>query len=353
MVAGATPWISALVATSFAARTKSPARAVVNPAYSASHSTRRRTRARSERSKVNSDAGRGKRLRTIALCLPAAAGVDAKNVAAPIGAYRGLGGHDSGAAKGNVMRRLSQLVALAAACAVALCAAPLQASAGTKAVGIDVSRFQGAIDWTAVAGTGVRFAFVQASRGSGADCAVKPDQCGADPYFVTNRASAPAAGIRVGAYHRGFASGGTPALARADALVEADLFIAQVGSLQVGELIPVLDVETPFIGMTSASLRTWIRAWVKRVRNRLGRKPMIYTNASSWSATGNTKEFAKAKYPLWVAEWGVSRPTVPASNWASHGYSVWQYTSSGSVPGINGKVDMDRLGKGLAKITVR
>jgi lysozyme len=233
------------------------------------------------------------------------------------------------------------------------CTLPPQAGAGTKAKGIDVSRFQAVIDWNAVAGSGIRFAFVQASRGSGLDCAVRPDQCGADPYFATNRLSAKAAGIRVGAYHRAFAAGRTIAAARADALVEADLFIAQVASLQAGELIPVIDVETPFRGMTAATLRTWIRVWVKRVRKRLGRKPMIYTNASSWSATGNTTEFAKAKYRLWVAEWGVSRPTVPANNWARRGYSVWQHTNSGRVPGITGRVDMNRLGKGLGKITVR
>lgn len=250
-----------------------------------------------------------------------------------------------------------RITATGAIAAAALCLglagfAPAGASAGTRAVGIDVSRFQGAIVWPSVAGAGVRFAFVQASRGSGTDCTVKPAQCGADPYFATNRLAAETAGIRVGAYHRAFATGGTVAEARADAIAEADVFLASVGSLQSGELVPVLDVETPFTGMTSTTLRTWIRVWVKRVNRRLGRKPMIYTNATSWGATGNTKEFAKAKYPLWVAEWGVSRPTVPAFNWARHGYSVWQYTSSGSVPGISGDVDMDRLGKGLAKITV-
>jgi GH25 family lysozyme M1 (1,4-beta-N-acetylmuramidase) len=149
-----------------------------------------------------------------------------------------------------------------------------------------------------------------------------------------------------------FASGATPAEARADALVEADLFLAAVGTLQIGELTPVIDVETPFTGMTASSLRTWVRVWVKRVNRRLGRKPMIYTSATSWAATGNTTEFARAKYPLWVAHYGVSRPSLPAGNWAGRGYSVWQYTSSGSVPGISGRVDMDRLGTGLAKITV-
>jgi len=250
------------------------------------------------------------------------------------------------------LNRRTKALGVAALCigAIALPAAP--ASAGTKAMGIDVSRFQGAIAWPTVATAQIKFAFVQASRGSGSDCAVKPNQCGADPFFAANRVGAESNGIRVGAYHRAFASGGTAAAARADAIAEADVFLTAVGSLQTGELVPVLDVETPFSGMTARTLRTWIRVWVKKVNRRLGRKPMIYTNASSWAATGNTLEFAKAKYPLWVAEWGVSRPSVPARNWAGHGYSVWQYSSSGTVPGISGNVDQDRLGKGLAKITV-
>jgi GH25 family lysozyme M1 (1,4-beta-N-acetylmuramidase) len=247
---------------------------------------------------------------------------------------------------------MKRLLLMTSLLLLVLVAGPGQAQAGTKAMGIDVSRFQGTIDWPSVAGSGIGFAYVQASRGSGADCTVKPAQCGPDPFFANNRLAAESAGVRVGAYHRAFASGATTADARADALAEANIFIAAVGSLQRGELIPVLDAETPFTGMTSTSLRTWIRVFVKRVSKKLGRKPMIYTNASSWSATGNTAEFAKARYPLWVAEWGVSRPSVPANNWAGRGYSVWQYTSSGSVSGISGRVDMDRLGKRLGKITV-
>jgi GH25 family lysozyme M1 (1,4-beta-N-acetylmuramidase) len=248
---------------------------------------------------------------------------------------------------------MPRLALLAALCALSLALSASSAQAGTKAAGIDVSRFQGGIDWPSVAGAGIDFAYVQASRGSGADCTVKPAQCGPDPYFAANRLAAESAGVRVGAYHRAFVSGATAAEARADALAEANIFIAGVGSLQHGELIPVLDAESPFTGMTSASLRTWIRVFVKRVTRKLGRKPMIYTNASSWAATGNTTEFARARYPLWVAEWGVSRPSVPAGNWGGRGYSVWQYTSSGSVPGISGRVDMDRLGKKLGKIIVR
>jgi lysozyme len=247
-------------------------------------------------------------------------------------------------------RRLA--IALAAVCSL-LVLAPAGAGAGTKAQGIDVSRFQKEIDWPRVAGAGIAFAFVQASRGSGGDCTVKPLQCGADPWFATNRAEAESVGIKVGAYHRAFAGGGTKAAARADAVAEANVFISTVGALQRGELVPVLDVESPFAGTTAATLRTWVRVWVKRVKRRLGRKPMIYTSATSWAATGDTREFAKAKYPLWVAHWGVSHPSVPARNWAGRGYSVWQWTSSGHVPGISGRVDMDRLGRGIGKITIR
>ena len=150
-------------------------------------------------------------------------------------------------------------IAAAAFCLALAGLSPGSASAGTKAIGIDVSRFQGAIDWPSVAGSGVRFAFVQAGRGSGADCTVKPAQCGADPYFAVNRAAAESVGIRVGAYHRAFASGSTIADARLDALAESDVFLSTVGALQGGELIPVLDVETPFTGMTPTTLRTWIR----------------------------------------------------------------------------------------------
>src|SRR5947207_7689333 len=110
------------------------------------------------------------------------------------------------------------LVVTAAVCVALAGFAPAAASAGTRAVGIDVSRFQGTIAWPSVAGAGVRFAFVQASRGSGADCTVKPAQCGPDPYFAANRAGAETAGIRVGAYHRAFATGATVADARADSL---------------------------------------------------------------------------------------------------------------------------------------
>ena len=232
---------------------------------------------------------------------------------------------------------------------LALCAAPALTRPDTghakKTLGIDVSRFQGKIKWKPAAKK-VSFAFIQASRGSGADCAVAPDRCGADEYYLRNLAKTRAKGIKAGPYHRMFANGETLTEVVADATLEADLFIsmvAQGGGLRSGDLRPALDVETPFGGLNATELRAWIGTWTDRVEGALGAKPVIYTNNSSWQATGNTTDFALAGHPLWVAHWGVPAPLVPASSWGGNSWSVWQYSSSGHVKGITGRVDLNRL----------
>jgi GH25 family lysozyme M1 (1,4-beta-N-acetylmuramidase) len=244
-------------------------------------------------------------------------------------------------------RALSIVLGLAAAGAIVAGVASSAADAKPP-LGIDVSRFQGAIKWKRVASrAGVKFAFVQASRGSGFDCATAPDRCGADEFYVRNHARARAFGIRVGPYHRAFTNGEVISDVEADALAEADLFISVVvqgGGLQSGDLRPALDVETPFGGLNTFELQTWIRTWLDRVGSALGVKPVIYTNKSSWTGTGDTTEFADGGSPLWVAHWGVSAPAVPASFWGGDGWSVWQYSSSGHIKGIKGHVDLDRLG---------
>jgi lysozyme len=252
--------------------------------------------------------------------------------------------------------RTAATILTALALLVAACAAP-PLGAGAKPQqrhirGIDVSRFQGHVAWRQVGKTQNRFAFVQASRGSGHDCLVIPDECGPDPRFEHNYKGAHAEGIRVGAYHRAFAAGRTVAGAKADARAEADVFIATVGRLRNSDLLPALDVETPFKNLDEEELQVWINVWCRRVQLKLGYKPIIYTNQSSWLATGDTTRFARDGHPLWVANFDVKRPAVPASNWGHKGWSIWQFSSTGHVRGIDGAVDRNRLARGFGRISV-
>jgi GH25 family lysozyme M1 (1,4-beta-N-acetylmuramidase) len=58
---------------------------------------------------------------------------------------------------------------------------------------------------------------------------------------------------------------------------------------------------------------------------------------------GNTSWFADNGYDvLWVAHWGVGSPSVPGNNWGGKSWTFWQYSDSGTVPGISGRVDLDR-----------
>ncbi len=219
--------------------------------------------------------------------------------------------------------------------------------------GIDVSRFNEQIDWSQVADSEIRFAFVQASRGAGDDCEVKPQRCGPDGLYAVNYAEATANGIRVGAYHRAFATGEGRAGARADARAEARIFVKEVDKLHRGDLLPALDVETPFGGLSAAELRLWVRTWLNFVERKLRARPIVYTNVSSWAALGDPTEFADAGHPLWVANFDVDVPLVPADNWGGQGWSIWQFTSSGTVAGVEGRVDRNVLRGGFRALSVR
>jgi GH25 family lysozyme M1 (1,4-beta-N-acetylmuramidase) len=192
--------------------------------------------------------------------------------------------------------------------------------------GIDVSHHQGTIDWAQVAASGQRFVIAKASEGL----------FSVDPTYATNRAGATAAGLVFGAYH--FAR---PDLHPTDPRGEADHFVdtAQLGP---GNIVPVLDLERSG-DLTQAQLTAWILAWLDEVTARTGVRPMVYTSPNGWvNRTGNTTAVADAGYSLlWIAHWLVSEPTVPANNWQGNGWAFWQYSNCGTVPGIQGCVDLD------------
>lgn len=209
---------------------------------------------------------------------------------------------------------------------------------GPTTPGIDVSHWQGTIDWTKVAAAGKRFVFMKATE----------DVDYLDPTFQTNRAGARANGLLVGAYH--FAQ---PDASAGDARREARYFVS-VADPQPGDLLPVLDLETSR-GLDQEGVTRWARAWVAEVRKLTGVIPLVYTSPYGWlTRTGDTPLLARDGAPLWVAHWDVSSPTVPAENWDGHDWVVWQHSSTGQVRGISGNVDLDRLaGERLGRITIR
>jgi GH25 family lysozyme M1 (1,4-beta-N-acetylmuramidase) len=234
--------------------------------------------------------------------------------------------------------RVKYVLALIAFVAIAAGLAPA-VSQTPPLPGIDVSHWQESIDWGQVAANGKLFAIIKATEGT----------TFIDPRYQSNVTGASAAGLKATAYH--FAR---PDTGSNDAVNEADHFVdvAQIGG---GFLLPALDVEVNG-GLSPSGLVAWIRAWLGRVAARTGVRPMIYTSPSFWqSSAGNSATPASAGYPLWIAHWtSASGPTVPASNWAGRGWTFWQWSSTQSVPGINGNVDADRYGAAdFAPVTVR
>jgi lysozyme len=206
---------------------------------------------------------------------------------------------------------------------------PIPSPAPPYVDGIDVSYHQGPIDWRQVAAGGKRFAFIRATAGT----------LTADTAYWANRSGAREAGLVVGSYH--FAN---PDSAVNDAGNEASWFLRNA-EIVSGDLVPVLDLETAN-GLSPASLTTWAQTGLSQVSAATGVRPIIYTTPEFWSTSmSDTDWFAKNGYAvLWIAHWTTaSQPAVPAGGWAGNGWSFWQHSSSGIVPGISGAVDLDRF----------
>ena len=123
-----------------------------------------------------------------------------------------------------------------------------------------------------------------------------------------------------------------------------------------GDLPPVLDLEATG-GLTVAQLQAWVQAYVGEVFARTGYRTLIYVSPSFWSNyMGDSTWFAQNGYPLlWIAHWTTAaQPTVPAANWNGNGWTFWQYSSSGTVPGITGRADVDHfVGLNLGTVALK
>lgn len=197
----------------------------------------------------------------------------------------------------------------------------LAQSSGNR--GIDVSKYQGTIDWGAVAASGINFAIIRVGyRGSSTGALVE------DPYFKKNISGATQAGIKVGIYFF------TQAVNEAEAVEEASMAMSLASKYKMTYPI-FIDTESASNGRAnglSKSARTAVvKAFCQTVRNG-GYKAGVYAS-KSWYAN-QLDASALSGYCIWVAQYS-SGCTYSGK------YDMWQYSSKGSVSGIKGNVDMN------------
>ena len=197
----------------------------------------------------------------------------------------------------------------------------LSQSSGNR--GIDVSKYQGNIDWGAVAASGINFAIIRVGyRGSSSGALVQ------DPYFKKNISGATKAGIKVGLYFF------TQAVNEAEAVEEASMAMSLASGYKVTYPI-FIDTESASNGRAnglSKSARTAVvKAFCQTIRNG-GYKAGVYASKSWYANQLNAS--ALNGYCIWVAQYN-------SSCTYSGKYDMWQYSSKGSVSGIKGNVDMN------------
>lgn len=211
---------------------------------------------------------------------------------------------------------VSQTFDISAATIQAMFAAPLE--------GIDVSKYQGVIDWTKVAAS-KRFAYLRLSYSRSVD-----------KFGAQNWDAAQAAGIVCGGYH--FFRNSTPVAKQVDAFLR--IF---TGPRSHGPTVlpPALDLEWDKLGTpikSPADRRAYIqaaKAWLEAVQARTDIAPIVYTGPSFWKEIGNPIELQD--YGLWVADPGAAAKIPPP--WSR--YLFWQYSHTGQVEGIKGKTDLN------------
>jgi len=199
---------------------------------------------------------------------------------------------------------------------------------GPTVKGIDVSYYQGTIDWARVRADGVQYAFIRVSDGLGT----------IDSKFEANWAGSRAAGIHHGAYQY--------FRPNQDPIAQADLLLSKIGTLAPDDLPPVIDVESDG-GLPPAQVAAKVKQWIDHVTAAIGRPPIIYTGFYFWRDEVGAPAFG-AEHPLWHAQYTSAEcPNIPPpwQDWA-----FWQYTDSGRVAGISGNVDVNRFNGTYAQL---
>jgi len=186
--------------------------------------------------------------------------------------------------------------------------------------GIDVSKYQGNVDWNAVAASGVKFVWIKATEGG--------DHV--DERFTANWEAARNAGIPRGAYH--FVYWCRPP-------IEEVTWFEQNVPVEDDALPPVLDVEaTPESKTCHRHLErdaaiADMKVMLTEMERHFGKRPVIYTSVDFYEAILSDGAFSD--YPMWVR----STKHHPSVRYGTRAWRFWQYQADGSVPGIEGHVD--------------
>lgn len=210
----------------------------------------------------------------------------------------------------------------------------LRLDAGSHAVtpqattlpGIDVSHYQGTINWGSVHSAGIQFAYIKDTEGTTYK----------DPAFNANYLNAYNSQVIRGAYHfaRPDVSGGA---------AQATYFATHGGAWSADNLtLPgMLDLEGGCYGKSAAGMQAWITDFYNTYKSATKRDVVIYTSASWWNSCTGGWGGMSAKSPLFVAYWTTgASPVIPGG---FPYWTFWQYSDSGSVSGISGAVDRDRF----------
>ena len=197
---------------------------------------------------------------------------------------------------------------------------------GYQVHGIDISHYQGDINWKMLEQTRqgkfpISFIFMKATEGGDY----------ADDKFVANFDSARAHGFIRGAYH--FYNPKT------DANKQADFFIQSV-KLEPGDLPPVLDIEKK--GKDMKKLQQDLKVWLRKVESHYGVKPIIYASYKFKTRYLNDSVFNS--YPYWIAHYYVDSVRYQGD------WKFWQHTDVGTSPGIDEKVDLNVFNSSLQEL---
>ncbi len=199
-------------------------------------------------------------------------------------------------------------------------AMPVAAHTATPAAeigGVDLSKWQGDVDFAQIKAAGKRYVFVKVSQGAG----------GVDPDYVRNLADARKAGLYVGSYH--FYTTDQTAQSQFDN-------ITTHLDLKPGDLPLVVDIEI-LSKNTLPDLAAELKTFLDLIGKKYGIKPIVYSGENF--ANEHLKGFAD--YPLWLAEYtNAQQPKLPL-DWQR--WTFWQHTQDGRVAGVNGAVDLDRF----------